>query len=621
MPTAEVFDGVDNDCNGIVDDVPTRSSNPRMLLLIPTFFWAEAPEEVGTIEMILDQWGIPYDTTHDATQWSAALTALSSYSAVYIPGYLPGWAVSGTPRLSLEQFARDGGVVIVTKPIPDITNEALTLAGIADSVRSANSVSISVDAEAPALASFDSAEERRILLTDDPVVAPADVWAFTPQGDTTALARAHTAAGASEAVITRRPLGQGAVYAIGHDLHGFDHYRCYINCFEPAGDLLGLMLRDALREGSAGHVVLKHTVPGLEDTALLLSHDIDAPDSHNAGIWGEAGALQMARVEQGFGARGTYFITTDYAAGYFNPDTLRALCQLGMCPLGAHSVYHDPTFGQLSRGTCEETPATYDPRVAMSVCGEVRVSQTLVEQSSAQSSTVWRSPFLAVPPDLFSVLGAQGFVGDSSYAIGDFKMNLPISLTKAAFNQHVFQHQPLHTLPIVLEDGLGGIDEFGQETREELQEKNFPLFMTQWQYAMLRNADNHAVTMVLIHPSYGQGVGPENLPFKMRAAENLLTAATRRGAVLESFASMMQFWRARERTTLEVTYSPVAGYTGLLETGDLAAPKLALEFGDNIQSFDCAECGSFVIRGNRVLLTGPLPAGKQMPFSAHPVTP
>jgi hypothetical protein len=616
-PGPEVVDGLDNDCNGTVDDVPSASVRPRALVLVPDYLWTEAPEELSTVQMIFDQWGIPFDITHDAAQWDAAFGVLSSYALVFFPGYLPGWPLAGTPRAALERFASDGGVVVVSKPITDESGDVLALAGLSDGAQRPDALAMQIDPRAPAFAAFDSPEELRIRLTDDPTQAPVDTIALEPRAGTEVLATMQTVRGDAPAIITRRALGLGAVYAIGHDLHAFSYYRCYINCFEPAGDLLGLMLREALREGARGHVVLKHTVPGVEDTAVALSHDIDAPDSHNAGSWGEPGAIQMARVEQEFGARGQYFVTTDYVTGYYNQDTVRSLCDLGMCPVGAHSVRHHPTFSEMPKGTCAETAATYDAANGMTVCGEVRVAQELLSQITGQPVRAWRSPFLYVPPDLYDILDAQGFLADSSYAIGDLKTNLPVSLARTGYNQELFRHRPLYTFPIALEDGRDVLEN-GEHHREEIQSKNFELFMTLWSYGLLRNADNHGYSVVLIHPSWGQGVGPENLPNKMRGARRLLETASRRGAVLENIEDLAVFWRAREQVELDAYYETTTGYSGTLRTGELPVSNLTLEFGDTPTVFACPDCGEYQIAARRVVLRGPLAAGTTYAFTARP---
>src|SRR4029077_11432822 len=212
--------------------------------------------------------------------------------------------------------------------------------------------------------------------------APDGVEVYWLDPDTTAGTQvvAHGYADAeSGPAATRRPLGKGAIYAHGHDLSSYGVQRCYVNCFEPEGGILRLVLEGMCRESASGHVVLKHTAPGEASSVLLATHDLAAPDADNDGPWGPPGALQAAALEMARGVRATFTVTTDYVNGYFNEKTIRKLCELGLCPLGAHSVTHVEAFDKLPPGTCAETRATYTGALK-TLCGEIRVSRDLVGQ-------------------------------------------------------------------------------------------------------------------------------------------------------------------------------------------------------------------------------------------------
>jgi hypothetical protein len=423
------------------------------------------------------------------------------------------------------------------------------------------------------------------------------------------------------AAITRRPVGRGAVYALGHDLDTFAGTRCYINCFNPARDVLGLVYRDALREGARGHVVLKHTVPGAADSLVMLTHDVDAPDAQNAGPWGVAGAEQMATVERAHGARGTFLVTTDYVVGYFNPEVVRAICALGMCPIGAHSVRHALDIGAIPYGTGAETRASYDALGAESISGEVRVSRELLADLTGHAPRAWRSPYLDVNPRLFDALAANGVVADSSYAVGDFWTNLPFTVQNVGFNQEVFRHAPVVEFLIPSEDGLGSIDSYGIERRVEMQLANVRRFLATWTHTMIRNAHNHAHTLVLIRPSYGIGVGPTNTAAKMLAADRILRSAEQAGLRTDlGMEAVADFWLARDATDIDARFDALAGgYRGTVRVGPRAVTDLTLEFGDAIRRFEAAPaCGPTTVVGRRVVLASTLPARTQCEFRAAP---
>lgn len=619
----EVVDGVDNDCNGKVDDVASADvAALRALVLVPDYIWDDGADEVDTIASILDQWGIAADKPQAHTSWDSAFSNLNHYALVVIPGYLLSSAIDAPKRAALEAFANGGGVVIVSKPIDDQDGVGLALVGATKSDRHVDVDSIVFDgALNNAGRAFDSPEERQVPLTDDSTVNPAEAYMLTPNpGDTSIEVLAHGIVGGSTAgaLVTRRKVGAGSIYGLGHDLHSFAHYRCYINCFEPSGDLIGLFMREAFRDAAHGHVVMKHTVPGAQDSLMMLSHDVDAPDAHKSGVWGDPGAVQVANMEVAHGARGTFLVTTDYVTPYYNEDMVKTLCSQGMCPIGAHSVRHADTFKSQPVGTCTETYATYYPDRTTTLCGEVRVSQEILAKVTGSPVIAWRSPYLYVHDSLYDVLESQGFISDSSWAVGDIKYNLPISLAKTGLLQSEFHHRKVYTFPIAAEDGIGSVVE-GVDTREEMQSKNLGYFTTHWSYAMIRNADNRAFTTALLHPSYGRGVAQDNLRYKIEGTSIFLDRTKARGVKMDmTLGEVGTFWRAREATSIDARYSAAAGYAGTLTTGEFPVTNLTLEFGDDISSFDCGSCGAASISGRRVTLTDTLPASTNFAFTAQP---
>ena len=623
--TPEVADGRDNDCNGRVDDVATTAAavRSRALLLVPDDLWVDGPGEVDMVGSILDQWGIAYDRPAVGTPLTSQTASIGAgYALIVIPGYVVGtYGFDTATRTALEAFVRNGGVVVVQKPVNVAGTDLGAFLGLASTARRVDVTTMRFTGDAPATASLDSPEERWLEITENPVTEPLEVYTLTPAASSGAVALAHAYAGTTDvgASVTRRPLGRGSIYAAGLDLHGYRHYRCYINCFEPAGDVLGLFLRDALREGTAGHMVLKHTVPGAEDSLLTLSHDIDAIDSALPGEWGAAGAAQMASIESAHHAHGTYYVATNYIDGYWGPATVRYLCSLGMCPAAAHSVTHRSEAPPIAMGTCTETFATYNPVMTSqtTLCGEVRVSVELLTGVAGARPRLWRSPYLTVNPGLYDLLFANNIVSDSSYAIGDFKTNLPMNLAHTGVSQEIFHHQPIIEHLIAIEDGIGHVSG-GVTTREEIQPTNFVHFFNVWTYSALRNAANGGHSMALIHPSAGIAVPQENIGVKMTAADRLLSLAE--GAHIRTDVStevLADFWRGREGTAVDADFDSSRGYRGTVAVGALPVTGLTLEFGDNVTTFTCDTCGAYRIAGRRVVLTDTLPAGRRSAFTAR----
>ena len=617
-PAAEVLDGVDNDCDGAVDEAtPGGRVQPRALLLVPDYLKQEGGADTDNLAAFLELWGIPYDRPAADETFDAQLEHLEGHSLAIVSSYLEGDFFTAWRAEPLRAFAEAGGIVVVFKPVLAPGDPGSMLLGLDGTLGRRDLERMSFDADAMgATRAFDSPEERSVPLRGLSDEETPVSWILQPTADTQVGAYGYIGDARIGALLTRRSVGYGAVYALGHDLHSFWHKRCYVNCFEPSSDLVGLFLREAMRESARGHLVLKHTVPGLEDSLVILSHDVDAPDAQRAGpVWGMPGAEQVALLEQRHGARGSFFITTDYINGYYAPELMKRLCELGVCPAGVHSVRHAADLPGKELGDCMETRASYaEPET---LCGEVRVPLQILEEDCGHRPLAFRAPYLYVHPQLYDVLESQGILFDSSYAVGDLKFNLPLSLARISINEFRFHRRALYSMPIALEDGIGDVVE-GKETRMEMSAENARRFETLWRYTMLGNAANGAHTMVLLHPSYGLNVPEDNLKNKLAVEESFLSACSARRVKLDATAEdLATFWRAREDSQLDATYEG-GTYRGSLKVGQHPLQNLTLEFGDAIQRFECDSCGTRRIEGRRVQLTAALAPGSVHMFSASP---
>lgn len=435
-PTAETLDGIDNDCNGAVDDVPaSRSLRCRLLILLPDYLTGDSPEIPKLVAQAAESVGLPFDLVQDAAGWTQAFAQLQAYSLIVIPGYVMSSAFSAGQLEALGDFVEGGGVLIWQKLIGALGDEALmALAGVTAAAKTMEATEIKMGS-APATLYFDSTEERNITLVEDPSKTD-EVYLYTldPQAGAAGLGLALAGDRSLGTAMVRRSLGAGAVYTLGHGLLSIGYMRCYVNCFDPGTDLFAMLLKGALRESCAGHTVSKHTVPGLQSSLLTISHDVDAPDSHNEGKWGAPGAIQMAEAEHALGVKGTNFVTTDYVAAYYNPDMVKGICALGMCPEGPHSVQH-LYMDKMPRGDCGVTMETYNV-TSPTVCGEIVVSIELLGQVMPPGTEMitWRTPYLENPPDLYELLFAHGILFDSSMALGSVQQlpHLPGQLPPSA---------------------------------------------------------------------------------------------------------------------------------------------------------------------------------------------
>lgn len=616
-PMPEVANGIDDDCNGVVDDVAPRKTHARVLVAAPRYAWKDAGPDLATVTATLAQGGIPYDEQAAGTDWREALHGLDNYAAVVVPGYLIGEVVAPDIKAMLEGFAERGGVVVIWKPIgKDDERAAWQLTGLRSATRHHDVEELRFTGTAPITAAIDSPEERRLPINSQAAPDGVEVWVLDPDpaASTETIAEAYVNGAPAGAAITRRRIGKGSIYALGHDLSTYDAARCYVNCFEPSGDVLRLVLEGALREGAGGHVVVKHTAPSEASSVLVLTHDIDAPDSQGSGDWGEPGALQAARVEHARGFRATFNITTDYIAGYFNPSVLTELCGLGMCPLGAHSVQHGMNFGTLPYGTCTEDRKTYGKTPTL--CGEIHVSSELVRRAIGTAPRAWRAPYLAINPRLYEALAREHFAFDSGFGVGDLPWNLPLDLAAVGFHQDRFHHVPLLELPISCEDGIDEVVQ-GKHHRVELQASNHAKFVALWRYILVQNARNRSFTMLLMHPSRGRDQPDDNVGVKIRALTEFLDDAALEDVTVRSFEDIGDFWRARLATGLDASYD-AGTYTGTLTADKVAAPAgFTLEFGDAIKTFTCERCGATRIHGKRVVIVGAIPPHTTATFVAR----
>jgi peptidoglycan/xylan/chitin deacetylase (PgdA/CDA1 family) len=619
-PVAESQNGLDDDCNGLTDDVtPALLGDLRATLLVPPWLGIDGPAIRDAALESLAQHGIPLAPVPgqlgDEVAFAKALQTSPSQRLLIVPGYIDSTELTADAVAALKAFVTWGGVLVLLQPLPSTTDQGQPtsrslalwdLCGVTTASQRQDVTRVTLEPVVPATWLLDAPEERSLTL-QDATSDPVRVTVFTPDPQAGTQVFGTALAGDQEvgAVLIRRPLGQGVVYSLGVDLLGNALPRCYVNCFEPGRDLFGLLIRGIWREALRGHTIRKHTVPGLEDGVVLVTHDLDAHDALFPGAtWGEPGALQMARAELEAGATSTWFTTTDYLHGEHNRETLQAMCALGQCPDGAHSVLHADMIA-MPPGSCQTTQGSYLPGQHPTVCGEVAVSQDLVASVTGQPIHAWRTPYLRTPPGLFDALVQRGITDDSSFAVGDLRSNLPIGARRWPARQDVLKHQDIVTYPIVQEDGAGSLVQ-GHEVRTELDPGNEATFLAKWTYAALQNARNGAWNVVLVHPSRGRA-GPEAVAAKVDAVRRVLGVAQRADLHVGRIGPLGDFWRGREAVTIAASFESAVGYDVHLTAGAIEAPEFSLEFGDVIATLQCDRDARF--HGTRLVFNAPLPAG------------
>ena len=587
------------------------------------------PQSRLIVAHLLDQVGIPYkmwqppvNAAGDSAEadWINTLNNLSAYRLIIIPGFLaPSLLDEKFHHLdNLRTWIEGGGVLIWTKPVgPGAHDNAassahalklLALAGVGAPKTLGRVHSVRVTENSPATRWLDLTAEREIKLLEAKTAWHHEVFAYPAlaSGGATVIATAHAPDGADlGATWLRKRIGAGAIYTLGWSPTDFTISRCYVNCFDPGTDVAAMFFKGAWAEATDGHYLVKHTVPGTEPGAFIASHDVDAPDAHNATASGQAGAVLMAEMENKRGVKGTYFITTDYVAKYYNHDMVARLVELGQMPSGGHTIQH-PNWTGFPRGLCNETKQTYVPSQP-SVCGEVTVNLAMLRQElgAAARLDAWRTPYLQPNPYQYEVLAKAGVRYDSSLAVGDMRTNFPVDLVRYQYYsiEKIDPSLPVWLIPLGIEDGNGTLTATGT-TRSELTRARWSKFRAGWTEHIVGNAGNGAWSTLLVHPSsgVGEGVVPANIKMKVEAVDYAIGLAQSLGLHIDTMARLGDFWRQRQGVQIaDAAYHEASGYSFKLIVGADGAERFSVEFGDAIASITCAACGKSTIAGKRAV--------------------
>jgi peptidoglycan/xylan/chitin deacetylase (PgdA/CDA1 family) len=336
------------------------------------------------------------------------------------------------------------------------------------------------------------------------------------------------------AAFIRNHYGRGITYSLGLSFsdstlrlglgQNYEAEPQWANVFAPAGDVLRMLLR-AIYESNVHPFVLIHTIPDGFESALLLSHDIDARESFR-------NSVAFAALEQRYGTTSTFFVTTKYFddasdSGYYTAENiayLRHIFASGF-DLGSHTVSHLKTFNRFPLGETATHFAAYKPKEAPTVFGEVEVSKELLERDiPGQHTIAFRAGELSHPPKLIQSLETAGYLVDSTRAVGSTLTNYAYRpLREAHLGSSV---STMIEVPVTLDDSMGYL------TPATLERA-----VTQWLQIVTANAENNNITCLLIHPT--------DTSYKLNAEERLLQACRQKSIWIGSVTQFGLFARAR----------------------------------------------------------------------------
>ncbi len=496
----------------------------------PTSEWGVAVLEVGStpdarqeqmaLRDCLELLGIPFLDTTDVGQAARRPLILTG-------GILTNTVLTPAQREALYSYVERGGVLLSSQVQGNIFFPLFGLTHAAP--QRSNFRVLFNDYRDPAMRYFNRQEEFAISLGDRKLFT-ATVWSteYAPAPRTKVLGRYEN----GTAALTVNAYGRGLAYALGlafkestlipQIARTFEAARQWSNFFEPSGDVFRLILR-GLYEDRVHPFLLVHTVPEGKQTALCLSHDVDARESFR-------NSLDFARLEASLGVRSTFYVTTKYFKdatdiGYYTPESvawIRQVKEMGF-EVGSHSVSHSKAFGTFPVGSPQVDQQTYQTDHP-TIFGEVKVSKQLLDRDLHQQTVLFRAGELTFPNDLLRVLEESGYLFDSSVSAQNVLTNFPfMGFRRRSVDS---EHSKIVQVPVTLDDSQGFLT---SQTQEKM--------LRTWIDVIRANAENGALTCLLIHPT--------DVTYKVETERRLIEAIRGDDAWIGDVGTLSRFWLAR----------------------------------------------------------------------------
>jgi hypothetical protein len=559
---------------------------PESFPLQVAVFWTNpGPEPENPLPLVhsLKEMGIPFFITRDLGQ------ALRHHLVILYPS-VDSHTFAEPQAEQLTAFVRQGGFIFAQNVFWGGIQSLFGFRSFAASRKRYHLAFLSTTD--PVMKYLNRPEEREVSLGSDHF--PEIIWSngYVPDAGAEVLARFDD----GTAALLANSIGKGKVYLLGLSLldvvlrsqnnRDYEAQRHYVNAFEPGADVWLLILR-AWYENYAKDGVRLATIPGGQRSALLLSHDVDWENSFAPG-------LDFARIEKANQARSTFFIQTKYVddanskAFFFEPnlETLRQLKSAGST-IGSHSIIHSRGFNKFELGSGHEVYPSYQPRglgfdtaSGATVFGEVRVSKGLLDgELPGQNTTFFRAGHLRVPVSLPEALERSGYQFDSSFTADDVLSNFPYALTRDLGFE---EDSDIYEFPVTIEDEES--PGFAKRVPQALQ-------------VILANAENGAVSVVLIHSNESQ---------LKAAAEQELLRQLPADILKTDMVSFATFWRARDRLQWNVSTTSIPEEVVLQVDSDESVTGITFEFQRPIAT---VTGGATLFPDNRHMVLPELKAG------------
>ncbi len=486
--------------------------------------------------------GIPYDVITD-------INLIDNYPMAVIPVKLLEGDLETTEQESLQSYVQNGGILILCRLKDSVLFELCGVSGLADVDNDHHYRMIwDTTLDESCFRYINDAKEDTISLGRDDGRTTMPTTSYEVSGGTV-LARF----GDQSNAVVKNSNGEGTTYLFGVTFNDvvlrnllnkdYSAQRTYSNGFEPTSDVFILMLK-AIWQDVVPYAVTLRTVPLDKDAVLMITHDVDATT-------GMEMAPQFAEMEKRESIMAHYFVTTKYygdwyAGAYYTPqfvDSLKKVLDNGQT-MGSHSVGHFKDFYEkeiFPKGASGNTRDNYTPHkdgsdvatIGGTVYGELEVSKLLLENEVGINNVrSYRSGHLAFNYYQPEVLEELGYVFDSSNSANDVLTNFPYHYHyREQFSGDILN---LLEIPMTVSDVI-------EIDGEEIAEDNYAKWSDLWLDITLRNADNGASTVLLVHP---------NRDYKISAIEKLLGDLPE-GISAMNFEAFGDYWLAREGVVYE----------------------------------------------------------------------
>jgi hypothetical protein len=461
---------------------------------------AEANQSrIRSCRHILQVAGVDYDETTSLTQ---ALT----HPVVLFTPIIYSTTFNAAERLQIQQYVANGGVLIASSVRDPALYSLFGVSGFT-TYTDLKRMTWHVDDAPQYFDRFDEGFEEVISLSDTtgPQTEPFNIRSYTTTGSAQVLAHFDNN---TNAVITNQT-GTGRTFLfsldlrdviirnlINSDLHA---QRGYSNIFEPTTDTFIFFIMNVIREHMP-NTVRTHTCPNCDGSVVMITHDVDSRTAMDT-------MQNFIDYEEQNNLNAMYNITTRYFSDSWMTDfyngsysKVQYALQHGQ-RIASHSVGHFPDYDDEIRfpfTSLGNTPVNYQPRhlnaitTGGNVFGEVEVSKYLLENDHNVAVKSFRAGHLAFNQRLPKALEDLGYLYNSTFSANDVLTNFPFwdidNMTFSGNQTSVLE------IPMTISDASAA---------NPFTEENALSIAQGWIDVTLKNYNNNAPTVLLIHPNRG----------------------------------------------------------------------------------------------------------------------